>query len=466
MDRDDYRRSSRGRKYFYDNISMIPDERTYMIRELSSRKIVGTLDESFVVSFAEPYATFITRGRTWRIIEVREDELLVEQVREIGSIPSWVGEDIPVPFDVAQEVGRLRRQENYSEYMGDAASVRAVKDYFIEQRAKFPMPTDKKVTLEIGKRLAILNMCFGTKVNETLSKMLSILLTARLGESVAVTTDPYRIILDLPRDIKPDMIIETLRGIRSDTVEALVRMVIKNSSHLRWRFVYVAKKFGAVDKDADYKSVNFGRLVEAYENSPIFDEAIARVLWEDFDLDGTVEVVRSIESGDLEFQICGLTPIGRAGLSHSKELITPQRADHSILMALKKRLEEEQMHMSCLSCASQWRLRVREAPRTVTCPKCGGQMIAALNPYNKDLVKLAKKKNLNEEEEKELRKLFKNGSLVMKYGKKAMTALAGRGIGPDTASRVLAGFFDSEDDFLREILSAEINYAKTKRFWD
>ena len=466
VDRDDYRRSSRGRKYFYDNISMIPDERTYMIRELSSRKIVGTLDESFVVSFAEPYATFITRGRTWRIVEVRDDELLVEQVREIGSIPSWVGEDIPVPYDVAQEVGRLRRLENYADYNGDDASVKAVKDYLADHRAKFPMPTDKKVTLEIGKRLAILNMCFGTKVNETLSKMLSILLTARLGESVAVTTDPYRIILDLPRDIKPDMIIETLKAIRSDTVESLVRMVIKNSSHLRWRFVYVAKKFGAVEKDADYKSVNFGRLVEAYENSPIFDEAIARVLWEDFDLDGTVEVVRRIESSDLEFQVCGLTPIGRAGLSHSKELITPQRADHSILMALKKRLEEEQMHMSCLSCASQWRLRVREAPKTLSCPKCGGQMIAALNPYNKDLVKLAKKKDLTEDEEKELRKLFKNASLVKKNTKKAMTALAGRGIGPDTASRVLAGFFDSEDDFLREILSAEINYAKTKRFWD
>jgi ATP-dependent Lhr-like helicase len=314
--------------------------------------------------------------------------------------------------------------------------------------------------------LAILNVCFGTKVNETLSKMLSILLTARLGESVAVTTDPYRIIIDLPRDIKPDMIIETLKGIRSDTVESLVRLVIKNSSHMRWRFVYVAKKFGAVDKDADYKNVNFSRLVEAYENSPMFEEAIGKVLWEDFDLDGTVEVVRRIESGDLEFQVCGLTPIGRAGLSHSKELITPQRADHSILMALKKRLEEEQMHMSCLNCSAQWRLRIREAPKALICPKCGGHMIAALNSYNKDLVKLVKKKGLSEDEEKELRKLFKNASLVLKNGKKAMTALAGRGIGPDTAGRVLAGFYDNEDDFLRDILSAEVNYAKTKRFWD
>ncbi len=83
----DYRKSARGRKYFYDNISMIPDERTYLIRDLATRSVVGTLDESFVVSFAEPYASFITRGRTWRIVEVREEELLVEQVKEIGSSP-------------------------------------------------------------------------------------------------------------------------------------------------------------------------------------------------------------------------------------------------------------------------------------------------------------------------------------------------------------------------------------------
>ncbi|HOK27963.1 MAG TPA: DEAD/DEAH box helicase, partial [Methanomassiliicoccaceae archaeon] len=85
-DQDKFRRTSRGMRYFYDNLSMIPDERTFLIREIGSRRIVGSLDESFVISFAEPYATFITHGRSWRIVEVREDELLVEQVADLGSI--------------------------------------------------------------------------------------------------------------------------------------------------------------------------------------------------------------------------------------------------------------------------------------------------------------------------------------------------------------------------------------------
>ncbi len=234
-----------------------------------------------------------------------------------------MGEDIPVPYSVAQEVGRLRRLEDYHHYNGDGPANATLAHYLEEQRAKAVLPSDRVITLEIGKRLAILNVCFGTKINETLAKMLSTLLSARLGESVGVTTDPYRIILDLPRDIKPATIVETLRSIRTGTVEGLLRMVIRNSSHLRWRFVYVAKKFGAVDKEADYRNINFNRLIEAYEDTVLLDEAVDKVLWEDLDLLGTAEVISGLESEEIAVHVCGLSPIGEAGLQHSKELITP-----------------------------------------------------------------------------------------------------------------------------------------------
>jgi ATP-dependent Lhr-like helicase len=466
VDQGTYRRSARGRRYFYDNISMIPDERTYRIRDIGTRRIVGTLDESFVISFAEPYATFITRGRSWRIVEIKEDELLVEQVKEIGSIPSWVGEDIPVPFEVAQEVGSMRRGYDPREYQGDRAAYQALDGYLQEHARDFPMPTDRRITVEIGKRLAVLNMCFGSKVNGTISKMLSVLLSARLGESVAVTTDPYRVIVDLPRDVSAATIVETLRSIDPCAVEGLIRLVMRNSSHMRWRFVFVAKKFGAVERDADYKNISFGRLVEAYENTPLLQEAVDKVLWEDFDVPRTVQVMGAIASGEIELAVCGLSPIGQAGLSQSKDLIAPQRADHSILMALKKRLEEENLHMSCLNCGTQWRQRPKDVGRHIVCINCGGRMVAALNEYNRGSIKLLRKERLEGEEEKELRRLYKNASLVQANGKRALLALAGRGIGTDTAARILGGYAENEDEFLRDILAAEINYARTKRFWD
>jgi len=64
------------------------------------------------------------------------------------------------------------------------------------------------------------------------------------------------------------------------------------------------------------------------------------------------------------------------------------------------------------------------------------------------------------------KRLFTNASLVMAHGRKAVLALMGRGIGEDTAARILRGFHEGEEDFLRDVLAAEVQYARTKRFWD
>lgn len=49
---------------------------------------------------------------------------------------------------------------------------------------------------------------------------------------------------------------------------------------------------------------------------------------------------------------------------------------------------------------------------------------------------------------------------------KAVIALVGRGVGPDTAARILARYSAEDEEFLRDILTAEVTYARTKRFWD
>ena len=461
-----FKRSKKGMNYFYDNISMIPDERTYLIRDIGTRAIIGTLDESFVASFAEEYAMFIAKGRTWRIVEMREDEILVEEAKEVGSVPNWVGSDIPVPFEIAMEVGKMRRLRNFSDYPGDEGCVRVLKEYFAGQDEKSKMPTDKTVTVEIADRMAIINCCFGSKVNETLGKIYSALLTARLGESIGVTTDPYRIILELPRHVDRDTMMNTIRSVKPGTIEALSRMTILNSSFLRWRFVFVAKKFGIIEKEADHRFMNFSRLFEMHKDTPAYKEAIDKVLWEDLDIPNTEKVVSMIASGEIELTTDRISKIGLEGITRSKELMQPVRADHSILMALKKRLEDEVLFASCMHCGSQSRFRVGDAPKKFKCPQCGGVMIAVLKNYERDTVKLLKEPALSKQEKLELQKMGKNANLVFEQGKRAVIVLAGRGIGPETAGRILRTLHSDEDEFLRDIMNAEILFAKNKRFWD
>lgn len=466
-DDDGFRRSRKGMQYFYDNISMIPDERTYLIRDISTRGIVGTLDESFVASFAEPYAMFIAKGRTWRIIEMREDELLVEEAKDVGSVPSWVGSDIPVPFEVAMEVGRMRRKMNLEKYPGDKDSFKKVEEYISQQKERWPMPSDRTVTLETGDRLAIVNCCFGSRVNETLGKIYSALLTARLGESIGVSTDAYRIILELPRNVDKKLLEDSFRSIKPGTIEALARLTILNSTYLKWRFVHVAKKFGIIEKGADHRFINFNRLFDLHKDTPAYNEAVNVVLWEDLDIENTELVVKMISEGKITIELCGISHIGLEGIVRSKELMQPVRADHSILMALKKRLEDEVLYASCLNCLNQWRVRVADAPQRLICPKCGGNMIALLKGYERESIKCIKMKDRSDQEKKDALRVSRNANLVNEYGgKRASIVLAGRGIGPDNASRILRGMHVDEDDFLRDIMNAEILYAKNKRFWD
>jgi ATP-dependent Lhr-like helicase len=465
-DGDAFKRSRKGMDYFYNNISMIPDERTYRVRDIGTRAVIGTLDESFVATFEEARALFIAKGRTWRVVEMREDEILVEEVRDMGDVPSWVGSDIPVPFEVAQEVGRMRRVRDYQDYPGDERCAEVLERFMAEQESRHVVPTDRTVTIDLADCLAIVNCCFGTRVNETLGKIYGALLSARLGESVGVDVDPYRVKLELPRFVEGDVIEDTIRSVKPGTVEALARMVILNSTFLKWRFAFVAKKFGIIEKTADHRFINFGKLFEIHQGTPAYKEAVNKVLWEDLDIPNTEKVVSMMASGEIEVIHQSMSRIGLEGITRSKELMQPLRADHAILMALKKRLEDEVMFATCMNCGSQRRFRVADAPDRFSCDSCGGCMIAILKEYDRDLGALVRKRDLDKDEVKSRMRMSRCANIVNEYGGRAAIVLAGRGVGPDTASRILRSPYVDEDGFLRSILTAEVAYAKNKQFWD
>ena len=458
-------RSSNSLPYFFENISMIPDVKTYRVIDLSSRRAIGTLDEWFVAENAKLGESFIMRGSAWRFVDFKEDHLLVEPVREIGDVPSWVGEDIPVPFDVAQEVGRIRRERDLSAYPVNEHGASTFLAY-LASVGDAPLATDTRITIESARDVLIVNACFGSKVNETLAQLISSLISARFGQSVGVQTDPYRIVLEVPRSVNPQQVVEILRPEDPDALEPLLRVILKNSAFLRWAFVYVAKKFGALRRDVDWESVSIPRLLKTFENTPLFEEVLDKVFWERMDIQRTVEVLRRIQSGQIEIVVTRMTPIGRAGLEGGRLLVTPSRADHATLMAVKARLEKETATFLCLNCKMSWREIVRDLPAKIRCPRCEGVMVAVIAPYEKDKIAKLDLEGTDKESRSKAKRLFTNASLVMAHGRKAVLALMARGVGEDTAARILRGYHETEQDFLRDVLAAEITYARTKRFWD
>jgi ATP-dependent Lhr-like helicase len=467
------------RHYFLDNISMIPDEKTYTVIDISTRKSIGTLDERFVLSSGFEGEKFILRGRPWVIVKREENELLVSPIKEIGNVPSWVGEDIPVPFEVAQEVGALRRlaaeNETNSQYPSDVDSLKKFTEYIASQKQQgFIVPDERTITLDIEEKTIVINACFGTKVNETLGRLVSAVLAQSIGESIGINSDSYRINLELPGRVPPERIKDILMTTKPDTLEYLLKTILRNSTYLRWQLVHVARKFGALRKDFDYKNIGIKRLSSLFEQSLIFEEALDKLMWERMDIDHTAQIIQKIQNGEITIHIQGLSPIALAGFETIRGLMVPQRADRTILMALKKRLEDADITLACTNCHHSWNTFAGRAPMQPKCPRCGAIKIAVLRRYNKETAKLLSKKHRTTEENREVKRLHKNASLVLSYGRFAILALVARGIGPDTAARILGRYNkleltkseEREIKFLRDILQAELQYARTRGFWD
>jgi ATP-dependent Lhr-like helicase len=287
-----------------------------------------------------------------------------------------------------------------------------------------------------------------------------------LGASVGLHVDPYRILLTLPRVVREKEIEATLRSLSPDGLEDFMRLVLRSSALLKWNLIHSAKKFAALRRGADHRFVSGKAMLERFANTPLVEDAIGRALHDRLDIDGTAGVLCAIAAGQTSIVLQGFSPIGAAGGQRIRELVSPQRADAAILAALQRRLEDTRVLVACLSCRKARTATVREAHPEAGCPHCGGRMLVVVHPKDRDALKLLARKPRGPLEEKRRRQLVTTASLTASHGRRALLALAARGIGPDTAGRLLARQPESDEDLLKDILAAEVLYARTRRFWD
>jgi ATP-dependent Lhr-like helicase len=474
-------------QYYYANLSMIPDEETYEVYDVASGQTVGTLDERFVVNFAEPGATFVQRGEMWRVAEVDDEDstVSVSPIEDpAGEVPSWVGAEIPVPEAVAGEVGALRgiaadqlragatpagvARDLAGRYPGDPDTLaRAVEQVARQVEADAPVPTDDRLVVEREGRTVVLNAPLGHRVNETLGRVLASLVGQRTGSSVGLDVDPYRIELETPTRTSTADVVEVLRGTDPEHVRPLIELSLKRSETLKFTLSQVAATFGALKRWRG-DGISADRLLAALEDTPVYEEAVRAVFHEDLDCGGAGRVLEAVQSGDIDVEVIGeRTPIGVDGRSGGRELLAPENADAGVVDTVRERIADDRVKLFCLHCADWEREttvgRVREQPE---CPECASTRVAALSPWADDTVTAVRSPEKDDEQERLTERAHRNASLVQSHGRKAVLALAGRGVGPENAARIINRHREDEADFYRDILEREREYARTKAFWD
>ncbi|MBN2518468.1 MAG: DEAD/DEAH box helicase [Candidatus Altiarchaeota archaeon] len=484
-----WRDSQIGRKrnsllYYYTNLSTIPTYNRYTVIDLASGKPVGVLDEEYIID-CYVNSIFILKGDAWRIVDFRGKRVMVIPVSDMSAeTPVWVGEDIPVPYAIAQEVGKLRRriskllEKKASESQiakdmelpldkrGMTSLIRTIK----EQRSKGVVPTDDTITLERfieNYNQVIINCCFGTKVNETLSRVLGALLSAKYGETVGVKVDPYRIILTAS-ELKESDVIDVLREIDPDSLAGILEKTITQTNLFRFAFVHVGKRFGVFREDVNFREINLKRVIDSYAGTPVYAETLKEVFQKYFDLEDSKLALETIRGDKIRFVVQNLTTISRFGLEEFKDAIRAEVPEKAIIEAVKNRLLRKKVDLVCLNCGEVFRNRSLDTLKFPITSKCGSWMVAYMGDTADVLSGIVRKRirgeRLDQQETKFLKRAEQSASLVYSYGKMAIIAMNARGVGPRTAERVLEmGLKDN--DFFREVLRAEREFIRTSRFW-
>ncbi len=471
-------------EYYFENLSVIPDQKSYKVIDTASNNFVGTLDEEFIASHGEAGSSFIVKGRPWKILSVEDGKVLVQGVDDIASsVPGWEGELIPVPFDVSQEVGKIRRQiRTMLEKGKDEEIASALNETYpvsketadrmahqIRRQMKhYPVPDEKSIMMETYQDYTVMHAMFGSLVNETLSRFISAILSAEHGEFITSRSDPYRIII---RGTNPEEIKRILTDYKPDDIEILLEKTLPKSSLFKFRFIRIAKRFGAVRKGASFENMNMDRMIDFYSNTPIFDETMREIFTERLDVEKTKEVLDSIRNGKIRLEsFDGLSPLAELGFKYElHDVAKPDRPEAEIFKMFKDRLLNSKVRLICINCGKYNMIETVKDITEIKCPSCQSKLIAIVKPHRTvsfDVVKKwLKGSELSKQENVELEFIKKSADLSIVYGKDAAVALAGRGLGPQTAVRALSKPRLREDDLYKYILEAEREFIKNKKFW-
>jgi len=490
------------RVYYYSNLSMIPDERRYPVINVISDRKIGTLGDEFMALHAKVGLNFIMKGKVWRIVQIEEETGTVHVIPSedpFASVPGWDGEILPVPFELAQQTGynrkRIAQVLKETSEVGVAAEVLAKElgsdkdsmlnaisevDEQIKQGA--PLPTEDHIVIELYDRYIVVHACFGELVNKTLGGIFD----SVLSETEVITgwwTDGYRILIEAPRKLNKQEISvlpQTLFGLDDEAVDFAFKKYLEAKFPFGYKMKSVAERFGVLPRGKTMSHQRQAELKTHFENTPVYRETIREAMMEKIDLEKAKQIMHDVKTGKIKVTTYQSydkpTPLAYYILSKFAdvtEMMAPEKVIVNNIDKLKMAIDARETTLLCMKCGEgKIHEKIKDLPDQPKCGKCGSELLAPLyrsqdktHLYDA-LIRRREGKELTPEELKELSQARRKADLILSYGKQAVRALQVKGVGAETASRILGKMQPEEDKFYMDLLKAKVQYLRTREFWD
>jgi ATP-dependent Lhr-like helicase len=462
-----FTKGGRSFRYYFENLSTIPDILKFKVFDTASKKIIGSLDQRFVGDNGEQGSVFVLRWMQWRILNVDDKSLKVnvEPIQSAGiNVPYWEGENIPVDYNTAKKVGMVRTRTIVTPFTNKV----------IDSLKLGIIPDEKNIVIESqrARNTIVIHSCFGTRINSTLAMLLSAMLSAKSGFLVDSRSDAYRIMLSSNGRILEKSILETL--VDDYNLEDIVQASLAGTHNVNWRTWCVAKKFGIVGRNAVYDRKSARFLYEKYSKTALAKEALRELFHDKFDLKYTAKILEDIRSGKIKItwiEVEAFSKMAEPILDHTtKYYASPVNIDKGILDLVKARLLKTRHRLVCVRCGKWEKVvetnQINEIP---SCPYCRSRQISATFYSDYDLPKIVQKKiggkKITAEENHKFTRAWKVSSLLANFGKIALVVMSGYGVGADTAARILRNMV-GEEELYKQIYEAERQYVTTRGFWD
>jgi len=267
-------------------------------------------------------------------------------------------------------------------------------------------------------------------------------------------------------------------GIEPEVLEGVLSGVLHRHFPFGYYMKFIAERFGALRRGLTFSGESLRELALRFRMTPIYDETIREALLLHVDFPRVREINKQIREGGMQVAFFKAqdkpTPLAFHILNKHidiPELIAPETVAKDTIERLRFSLDNMTVDLLCFECGALTQaVVIKSLPTKTKCSNCSSALLAVSSWSTDYLVYLLEKKlkrrSLEDAERDTLARARRSADLVLSYGKKAIIAQCVYGIGPQTASRILAKMHDDEKSFYKDLLEAKLKFITTRQFWD